>query len=117
MRRDTLLVVLTTTCSALCWWPFFIMQAPGRSHLWFLPYPFIALLAGYSTFLSNGRWLRFVVASSIGTFVGVCSGGTIWPEEDGIAQSFLLYGAGVVTLVVALVSSLAGLVGRKLSAR
>lgn len=117
MRRDTFLLVLTAAGSALCWWPFFIIQTPDRSHLWFLPYPLIALLAGYSTFLSGGRWLRFLVASSMGTFVGVCSGGAIWPLEDGIAQSYLLFGASVATLVVVLASFLAGLAGRMLSAR
>jgi hypothetical protein len=117
MSRNNLLVVLTATGSALCWWPFFIMQTADRSHLWFLPYPLIALAAGYATFLTGGRWLRFIVVSSVGTFVGVCSGGAIWPEEDGIAQSYLLYGAGIATLVTALLSSLSCFVGRRLSSR
>jgi hypothetical protein len=67
------------------------------------------------TFLSGGRWIRFVFASSIGTFVGVFIGGIIWPSEDGIAQSYLIFGVCIATLVVALVSSLAGLVARMLS--
>jgi hypothetical protein len=117
MSRSTLLVVLTSTGSALCWWPFFMIQTAGRSHLWFLPYPLIALLAGYATSLSGGRWLRFVVLSSAGTFVGVCSGGAIWPAKDGIAQSYLFYGAGIATLVTALLSSLSCFVGRRLSSR
>jgi uncharacterized membrane protein YjjP (DUF1212 family) len=110
MRRDALLIVLAAAGSALCWWPFFIIGTPDRSSLWFLPYPFIALLAGFLTFMSGGRWLRFVVASSIATFVGIFVGRAIWPDEDGIAQSFLLFGAGMATLVVALVSIFAGLV-------
>jgi hypothetical protein len=94
-----------------------MMGTPDRNSLWFLPYPMIALLAGVSTFLSGGRWLRFVVASSFATFFGIFVGRGIWPDEDGIAQSYLLYGAGVATLLVVLASSLAGLVGWILSAR
>jgi hypothetical protein len=94
-----------------------MMQTPGQSHLWFLPYPFIALLAGCATVLSAGRWLRFVVASSAGAFAGIVSGGVIWPTEDGIAQSYLLLGAAIATLAVTLVSALAGLAGRLLSTR
>jgi len=117
MRKGFLGVVLTATVSALCWWPFFMIRTPDRSPLWWIPDPLIALLAGFSTFMSGGRWIRFVVASSFATFVGVCSGGAIWPDGDGIAQSYLLFGAGMATLLVAVVSSLgglAGLMGRKL---
>jgi hypothetical protein len=117
MRKDDLLIVLAAAGSALCWWPFFMMQLPDRSPLWFAPYPLIALVAGCCAFLSGGRWLRFAVVSSVSTFVGIFIGRAIWPDEDGIAQSFLLYGAGLATLIVALVSSLAGLVGRLLSKR
>ena len=117
MRKGVLPFVLAAAGSALCWWPFLIAHTPNRSHLWFLPYPFIALLTGYLTFLSGGRWFRIAVATTVGTFFGVCVGGAIWPNEDGIAQSYLLYGAGMATLVVALVSSLAGLVGRMFAAR
>ena len=117
MRKDVFLVVLTALGSALCWWPFFILSTPDNSHLWLLPYPLIALIAGISTYLSGGRWLRFAVASSIATFAGICIGRIIWPDEDGIAQAFVLYGAAVITLFVALASSVAGLVGRILSPR
>jgi len=92
------------------------MQTTDSSYLWFLSYALIALIAGYAAFLSGGRWLRFVVLSSVGTFVGVCSGGTIWPDEDGIAQSYLLYGASMATLITMLVSCIACFVGRRLSA-
>jgi hypothetical protein len=117
MRRDTFLVVLTATGSALCWWPFFIIGTPDGSSLWWLPYPFIALLAGFSTFMLGGRWLRLVVASSIATFVGIFVGRAIWPDEDGIAGSYFIFGLVVIPLLVALVSSVAGLVGWLLSKR
>jgi hypothetical protein len=117
MRKDRLLVVLNVAGSALCWWPFILLQTPDNSHVWWLTYAFIALLTGVSTILSGGRWLRFPFASAAGTFTGLFVGNSIWPDKDGIAQSYALFGIVIATLITVCVSLVAGLVGRMLSAR
>ena len=124
MRRDKLLVVLTATGSALWWWPV-IMEPSLDLQCWlpiasfeicWLPLAFIALLTGSAAALSGGRWLRFLIASSFGTFVGLCAGFAIWYPTDPIAASFIGYIVIVQTLAAVFVSLVASLVGRKLSA-
>lgn len=114
MDKNILLMLTTTIGSVLCWWPIFILQNSPRPS----PIPavvalaFIALLTGFATAQSGGYWVRFWLLSSTATFFGILSGGVIWPSEDGIAQSYLLYGAMIATLVVLVVSLIASLVGR-----
>lgn len=107
MRRDIVLVVLTVAGSAFCWWPVTVEQNLNLP-AW-LPLIFVTLATGLSTILSAGRWLRFLVASGIGTFAGLLSGMVLWPPSDPIAGSYegivLLVGtsaAVLVSLVVAL---------------
>jgi hypothetical protein len=73
---------------------------------------FVALLTGLSTALSGGRWILFSLLSSVAAFLGILSGGMMWPSEDGIAQSYLLWGAMTATVVVATASCIAGLAVR-----
>jgi hypothetical protein len=88
MRRATVLVVLITVGSALCWWPV-IMQPNLDLPFWWLPLTLIALGAGFATILSNGRWVYFMAASFLGTFAGALSGFVIWRPTDRIDASFV----------------------------
>lgn len=110
MSRAWFLFGATLIGSTLCWWPLSIWQ---NLHLNLgFPLGFIAILAGLSTALSGGRWQRFVAASSVGAFFGVIIGGILWPDEDGIAQSYLLFGAVIAAAGSAIVSLIAGLAMR-----
>ncbi len=113
MSRDILLATLTVTGSALCWWPATCIQSLDL-HGW-LPLAPIALLAGLSTTLSGRHWLRFLAASAVGAFVGVCSGFAIWPPSDPIASSFEGFVVVEATIAAVLVSLVACLVGRKIA--
>lgn len=113
MRRDTLLVLLTVAGSALSWWPLII--EPSLDLPWWLPLAIVPLCAGLSTILSGGLWLRFVVASVVGTFAGLCSGYAIWPPSDPIAASYTLFAIGAALGAAVLVSLAACLVGAAIS--
>jgi hypothetical protein len=113
MNRDTLLVILTVAGSALCWWPAAIEPSIDFSR-WILLI-LVALMTGLSAILSNGHWLRFVIASAVGVFAGMWSGFVLFPPSDGIARSYAPLVIDLATLATALVSLLAGLVGRRLS--
>jgi hypothetical protein len=86
MNRHALLVVLTMAGSALCWWPNIIEPSIGLSP--WLPLALVALMTGLSTALSNGTWLGFSIAATVGTFAGLCSGFALFPSTDGIANSY-----------------------------
>lgn len=79
-----------------------------------LPLVFVAIGTGLSTILSCGRSLRFLVASTVGTFAGLCILAIWWPT-DPIARPFLPYAVAVATLAAAVVSLVAGLVVQKIS--
>ena len=113
MRKNTLLLILTATGSALCWWPAIIEPSLDFSR-WLLLAP-IAMITVLSTALDNAGWLRLVAAASLGTFAGLCSGFVIWPVEDEIAQPYAGLAVVVATFAVVLVSFAGGLVGRKLA--
>lgn len=112
MRRDTLLAILTLSGPALWWWPTCI--EPNLGMPWWLPLLFLALWTSLSTILSGGRWLRFSVASTVGTFLGLCLLAIWWPS-DGIARSYLPHTIAVATLAAAMVSLVVGLVVQKVS--
>ena len=116
MRKDTLLVVLTAIGSALCWWPFCIWPNLYLHLPWWSALVVVALLTVYSTILSGGLWLRFVAASVAGSLVGFFAGFAIWPLEDRIAQSYSLLLIAPVAVSTVVVSLVAGLVGKMLSA-
>jgi len=115
MSRDTLLVALTATGSALCWWPAIIEPSVDFSR-WIL-LVLVALITGLATTLSDGRWLRFVAACTIGAFVGLCVGFVLFPSSDGIANSYAPIAVVVATLATLFVSLVAGLVGRSYRCR
>src|SRR5271165_4152640 len=113
MSRSSLLVALTVLGSALCCWP--ATAEPSLGLPWWLPLTIIALMTGLATALSDGKWLRFVVSSTLGTFAGLCSGFALFPSADVIARSYTPVVLVVATMLSLLASLPAGLAGRKLS--
>lgn len=113
MQRNACLVVLTVTGSALCWWP--AMVEPSIHFPRWMLLVLVALISGLSASLSDGRWLRVVGACAVGAFAGLCCGCVLFPSSDGIADSYAPIVAAVATLATALVSFVAGLVGRMLA--
>jgi hypothetical protein len=110
MKTNTILLLLVAACSAVSWWP--LILEPALDLPWWVPLTVIALCSGLATILSNGRWLYFLGVSASATFAGLLVGFALWPWEDGIAQSYAGLATLAATLAVALVSLIAGLVGR-----
>lgn len=110
MNRNALLVVVTMTGSALCWWPTIIEPSLGFSP--WLPLVLVALMTGLSTTLSNGSWMGFPIAATVGTFAGLCGGLVLFPSTDGIANSYAPIVVVVVTFAASLVSLVASAVAR-----
>jgi len=109
MRRDKLLIALTGTGSALCWWPLAIN--PSLDLPVWAPFVCIATCTILAAGLCSGHWLRFAFASSVGTFAGLAAGSAIWPS-DPIGAAYAPFIIAVATLVAALVSLVASLIGR-----
>lgn len=96
----------------LPWW---LPIAPiDMIEICWLPLLMIALMTGFAAALSGGRWLLFMIGSSVCTFVGLCSGFAISLPTDPIAASFVPYIVAVETMVAIPVSLIAALAGRKL---
>ena len=106
MGRDKLLLVLTFLGSAICWWPAIVEPSLDFSR-WIL-LGLIALMAAAATALSEGRWLRFVLASVAGSFAGLFSGILMWPSHDGIANTYSGIALAVGTLAAAVAALAAG---------
>jgi hypothetical protein len=114
MRLNAVLVLLVAIGSALCWWPLII--EPSLDLPWWVPLLVVGLCCCLATILSEGGLFRFVAASSISTMAGLLFGYMTWPMADGIAQSYAGIATALATGAVAVVSVVAGLVGRWISA-
>lgn len=114
MNRNAYLALLTAIGSAICWWPSFFWEGyfPHDPILSLTALAFVAALTGSSTYLSGGRWVRYWLLSSVATFLGVLSGGCIWPSEDAEANSWLGIAAMIAAIAVLLVSLIAALTAR-----
>lgn len=112
MTRDALLVFLTAAGSVLCWWPAII--EPSFSFPRWILLALIALITALSTILSEGYWGRFVVASVVGSFAGLCTGFIMWWPSDGIARSYVGFAVIIATLAAAITAFLATLGARKI---
>jgi hypothetical protein len=88
---------------------------PSFDWPWWLPLLVVASLAGLSTALSHGRWLRFLVASSVGTIAGLVSGVMMWPSEDVIGRGYVGFFIIPEIVISVLLSLVASLVMQKLS--
>jgi hypothetical protein len=113
MRTNTIILLAIATCSAVSWWP--VILEPALDLPWWVPLTVIALCSASATALSNGGWLKVVAVSAAATFAGLVVGYSLWPLEDGIAQSYAGLAATAATLAVALESLGAGLLARRLS--
>jgi hypothetical protein len=113
VRKNAVLVLLVVTGSSICWWP--VTKEPSLDLPAWVPLIVIALCCCLATILAGGKWLRFVAASSAATMVGLLFAYTVWPLEDGVAQSYAGFVTVVAAVAVAVVSVAAGLVGRRIS--
>jgi hypothetical protein len=94
MQRNTLLTVMVSAGSAICWWPKIIpphFELPG----WKTPLILIALITALGVALSDGgvRWL--MVASVLGGVAGIFCGFRLWPQTDAVDASFVSFGIGL----------------------
>jgi hypothetical protein len=108
MRKNSiliLLVILVMAVSATIWWP--MIPEPNLGLPLWVPLLVITLVCGLAIVLSGGRWLWFALAAPIATFAGTLTGFIVWPMEDGISQSYTLFAAIAMTIVVALWLALA----------
>jgi hypothetical protein len=110
MRLNAVLVLFVAIGSALCWWP--LILEPSLDLPWWVPLLVVGLCCCLATILSEGRLFRFVAASSVSTMAGLLFGYMTWPMEDSIAQSYAGFVTAFATGAVALLSLVAGLVGR-----
>jgi hypothetical protein len=103
MKGSWKLVLLTAIGSALCWWPSLIWPEIHSLVLGLFPLVVIGVLSGVSA--ARSGWLfRLAAASTLGTLIGISVGATIWPNEDGIAQSYIGIAIVIATVAAALVS-------------
>ena len=114
MNRDTLLIVLTGAGSALCVWPAAI--EPSIDFPRWILLVLIALITGLATILSNARWLHFAVASTVGVLAGLWTGLGLFPPSDAISASYYPLFSVAPAMAVFVVSLLAALLCRNLSA-
>jgi hypothetical protein len=73
-------------------------------------------MTGLSTTLSNGSWLVFPIAATVGTFAGLYGGFALFPSTDGIANAYAPIAVVVGTLAASLVSLVAGVAATKIPA-
>lgn len=111
MRSNIVLWILTLLASAACWWPAAV--EPSLDSIVWVAFAIPALCAGLSSAMSQSRWPLFMLASTAGTFGGLCAGLTIWRPSDPIAGASVPYGIALFTLAAGLTSLVACLVGRK----
>jgi hypothetical protein len=113
MKIDWLLIALTALGSGVCWWP--AIREPSLEFSRWILLGLIALLAILATLITNRRWLSFVAATTLGSFLGMCAGQAMWPSDDGIANSYAGIAIIVATLAVLIVALVGGLAGRAVS--
>ena len=114
MHKNSLLVVLVGAGVALAWWP--VLFEVGLFPPFWPALVFVALVNAFSTLLSGGQWLRFLLASIVGTLSGLCIGLAIWSPPRMAAD----YATDVIiiafaTIAAAIVSSSAGFAVRRFS--
>jgi hypothetical protein len=114
MTRDRGLIALTAVGSAWCWWP--LIREPSLEFSPWIPVGVVALICALSTILANGRWLRSVVASTGGSFLGMWAGLLIWPSDDALRNAYALIPIMVGTAAVLVASLFAAQIGRAVSA-
>jgi hypothetical protein len=113
MTRDKVLIALTAIASAWSWWP--LIREPILEFSPWIPVGVVALICALSTALANGRWLRSVVASTGGSFLGMWVGLLIFPSDDGIRNAYALIPIMIGTAAVFIASLFAAQIGRAIS--
>src|ERR1035441_5408932 len=109
MHKNSLLVVLAGAGVAVAWWPM-VFDARLGLPVW-LPLVIVALVTAFSTLLSGGRWRRFLLASVVGTFSGLCGHFAICVISNRIAAAdapVIIAVIAVAMLAAALFSLSAG---------
>ncbi len=106
MTKQTWAITAIGAGSWFSWYP--VIAARGLVP-WWMPLPFIALLAASTIFLFPRRLFAIVTAASACTFLGDYSGYFIWQPLDGVGASYtplIVAGVTITVMLVALVTSL-----------
>lgn len=121
MKRDVVLVFITTLGSMFCWWilginpglrlPWWFPSVPMVAFL--VPIFLVALATGLSTALSNGFWPVFPIGSLVGTLGGIFAG--ILTIEDRIAGGLIAFFIPIIAAITIAASFAAALIGRRIS--
>ena len=113
MNRDVVLGFLVAAVSAVSWLPSIL--EPSLDLSGWVPLGVVGLAAGLATMLSEGRWFRFLLIAAVSTLAGTLAEFMVWPLEDGIAQSYVIFAVVAAALAVAVVCLITGLIGRALA--
>lgn len=112
MRSTWLLAILTFPAAAFWWCT--ICATPSLDLPFWIPLVLTLLWTGFATILSDGRWLRIVLACTFGSTAGMIAGFTIFPTSD-IAATHEPLGVAIGTPVIFVIALLPGLIARKIS--
>src|SRR5271163_2117756 len=113
MTRNKVLIALNAVATAWSWWP--LIREPVLEFSPWIPVGVVALICALSTALANGRWLRSVVTSTGGSFLGMWAGLLIFPSEDAIRNAYALIPMMIGTAAVFVASLFAAQIGRAIS--
>ena len=113
MRKEILLLILTATASALCWWP--VILQPSIDLPLLIPIAILAVIIGLATALSEKRRAGLAVAATAGSFAGSCVGFLVLPFTDDIGHTYWPIATFAITLVAVVVSTIMILAVRKIT--
>ena len=103
MRKEILLLILTATGSALCWWP--VILEPSIDLPLLVPIAIFAVITSLATVLLEKRRARIAVAAIVGSFVGSSLGFMVLPFTDEIGHTYWPFATMVITLAAVVVST------------
>jgi hypothetical protein len=103
MRKEILLLILTATGSALCWWP--VILQPSIDLPLLVPIAIFAAITSLATALLEKRRARIAVAAIVGSFVGSSLGFMVLPFTDEIGHTYWPFATMVITLAAVVVST------------
>jgi len=103
MRKEILLLILTATGSALCWWP--VILQPSIDLPFLVPIAIFASITSLAFALLEKRRARIAVAAIVSSFVGSSLGFMVLPFTDVIGHGFWPFETMAITLAAVVVST------------